>query len=210
MLRYLPLLLILSACGSRRGLTPPLSPEAEAAAYQAELSATYLDPERSILSDTKRARLAALGGLSFYPIDPAYHITAQLERYGEPKLLQMPTSSERTVEYLIYARANFELDGQSVSLDVLQSTNPYVPEEYKNLLFVPFRDATSGSETYGGGRYLDVPLPEGNTLVLDFNRAYHPYCAYSLGYSCPVPPQQNTLPVAVRAGVRTTDLGEDY
>lgn len=203
-----PLLLLLFSCVTRRSVGSTTPPD-DAAATQAELSATYLDPERTILTATKRERLQELGGLTFYPISPDYRVEATVSRYADPEIIQMPTSSGRIVAYRIFGQASFTLDGQPVTLDLLETTNPNVPLEYQGLLFVPFRDATSGTETYGGGRYLDVPTPEGNTVILDFNKAYHPYCAYSDGYSCPVPPEQNTLPVAVRAGIRNTDLGED-
>jgi uncharacterized protein (DUF1684 family) len=73
-------------------------------------------------------------------------------------------------------------------------------KEYKKYLFIPFRDLTSGKESYGGGRYIDTEIPAGETLILDFNRAYNPYCAYSHRYSCPIPPEENTLKVEIRAG----------
>ena len=76
-----------------------------------------------------------------------------------------------------------------------------------SLLFLHFTDKTNGSETYGGGRFLDLRIPEGNTLVLDFNKAYNPYCAYNNGYSCPIPPKENKLKVAVRAGVMAEQQG---
>src|SRR5690606_19990472 len=97
-----------------------------------------------------------------------------------------------------YAEAGtlrFTLDGE-----------PLVLHAYRGLtitadsLFVPFRDATSGTESYGGGRYLYVPLPVGETVALDFNAATNPYCAYSPAYACPIPPEENTLAVPIRAG----------
>ena len=206
---FLPLVILLASCAAR----PPASPATDAtpghtaaAAFQAELNATYLDPERSILSPEKLARLQELGGLNFYPLDPAYRVVADFTAYSDPEIVQMPTSSQRMAEFRVYGRATFTLQDQELVLDVYETTNPNVPEEYAGLLFLPFQDATSGSETYGGGRYLDLPKPEGSKLVIDFNKAYQPYCAYSGGYSCPVPPARNRLPVAVRAGVRTTEL----
>jgi uncharacterized protein (DUF1684 family) len=74
---------------------------------------------------------------------------------------------------------------------------------YKNYLFIPFKDKTSGNETYGGGRYLDVTVPNSELTWLDFNTAYNPYCAYSYRYSCPIPPTVNTLPIEIRAGEKT-------
>ena len=199
------LIALLSCAGRPRPTATTSSAEevtGDAAAFQAELSATYLDPERTILDSTKLANLKAHGGLPFFPLDPSYRVVANFTPYTDPEIVQMPTSSQRTAEFRVYGRATFTLEGQEVALDVLETTNPNVPEEYAGLLFLPFQDATSGGETYGGGRYLDLPKPEGDKLVIDFNKAYQPYCAYSDGFSCPVPPAQNRLPVAVRAGVR--------
>ncbi|CAH0999696.1 hypothetical protein LEM8419_00996 [Neolewinella maritima] len=209
-------LLLVCSCASRRpfiadSVNAQADQEtavADAAAFQADLSETYLDPERTILSESKLARLQALGGLNFYPIDPAYVVVADFTRYSEPEIIEMKTSSARLAEFRVYGRATFELQGEELALDVYETTNPNVPEEYAGLLFLPFRDATSGKETYGGGRYIDLPSPEGDELLIDFNQAYQPYCAYSDGFSCPVPPAQNDMTVAIRAGVRTTELGD--
>ena len=76
-------------------------------------------------------------------------------------------------------------------------------KEYKDYLFIPFRDGTSRMETYGGGRYLDLRIPKGKTILVDFNLAYNPYCAYSHRYSCPIPPEINTLNVRILAGEKT-------
>ena len=74
-------------------------------------------------------------------------------------------------------------------------------EEYKEHLFVPFRDATSGKTSYGGGRYLDINIPKDGNVVLNFNLAYNPYCAYTNGWYCSIPPAENTLKVEVKAGL---------
>ncbi len=200
------LLLTIPSCTTTR--TGGEHSQPDAAAAQAKLNREYLDPDTSILTADQRQALAKTGGLNFFPIDQNYAVIAKLERYPDPEIVQMPTSSDRLAEYRVYGQLSFELNGQPVSLDVFESTNPNVPEEYRDVLFLPFRDETSGSDTYGGGRYLDVRKPEGETVLLDFNRAYHPYCAYNYGYSCPVPPEQNFVHQRIEAGVRNTDLGE--
>ena len=81
-------------------------------------------------------------------------------------------------------------------MDLIKST------EYKDYLFIPFTDATNGAETYEGGRYIDLTIPATDKITLDFNKAYHPYCAYTDGYNCPIPPQENHVPVRIEAGVR--------
>jgi uncharacterized protein (DUF1684 family) len=94
-----------------------------------------------------------------------------------------------------------------VSLPLYRSLRTDIAPKYQNLLFLPFKDHTSGKTSYGGGRYLDLPIPSGNKLVIDFNKAYHPYCAYTTGYSCPVVPEDNYLDLAVEAGIKMVDLG---
>ena len=116
--------------------------------------------------------------------------------------MAFPTSSGQVANYRPVGRLMFELYGRPCRLTVYQGLDEHSAADPP---FVPFTDATSGDETYGGGRYMDVrPLVPGvDTVTLDFNFTYHPYCAYSERYSCPVPPAENALPVAVRAGVRS-------
>ena len=123
--------------------------------------------------------------------------------YAPPrsKPFKMATSTDRKPIYEKYGEAHFELDGEKIVLPIYQSHSLRVKEEYKDHLFLPFQDLTNGTESYGGGRYLDLRIPTGDTIVIDFNKAYNPYCAYSSRYSCPVPPKENRMKVAVRAGV---------
>lgn len=140
-------------------------------------------------------------GLSYYPERSDLRVDAVLERPAEPEPVMLATSSGDERMYLPYGVASFEVEGEPQSL-VLYAT-PDAPDGPR--LFVPFRDATSGPETYGAGRYLEVTLDEAgpqHRVVLDFNYAYHPYCAYAEGYSCPFPPSSNWLSQPVRAGER--------
>jgi len=101
----------------------------------------------------------------------------------------------------------FSLDGKDCTLNVYQSQSMLASEEYKDYLFLPFNDLTNSAESYGGGRYVEVKIPTDTPgeIVIDFNKAYNPYCAYSEGYSCPIPPAANKLDVEIRAGVRFLD-----
>ncbi|HYO49942.1 MAG TPA: DUF1684 domain-containing protein [Chloroflexia bacterium] len=101
-------------------------------------------------------------------------------------------------EYTRIGRLEFEIDGQPLRLTAFMP--PSDEPLHGNRLFVPFRDKTSGKETYGAGRYIDLNKRASDEYVLDFNRAYNPYCAYSPYYSCPLPPGENSLPVEIRAG----------
>ena len=114
----------------------------------------------------------------------------------------MPTYSGKTSPYVSYGVLSFTLNGQPQQLTVFRSLRLASNPKYRDYLFLPFKDATSGETTYGGGRYLDFRLGDIHDcqLLLDFNKAYNPYCAYSDGYSCPIPPAGNRLTVAINAG----------
>jgi hypothetical protein len=206
---YLLIFIFLYGCTTFRTTQQQVEhePEPDALAYQAALSAKYLDPDKTILSAEKRMKLQELGGLPFFAVDPDYQVVASVQRFAVPEIVTMKTSSTRLAEYEVYALAEFELKGISYALTLYKSRRTDLAPEYQNLLFLPFKDATSGNATYGGGRYMDLPIPNGNTVVIDFNKAYHPYCAYTTGYSCPVVPVVNHLDIPIEAGIKMVDLG---
>lgn len=138
-------------------------------------------------------------GLAYFEVDSTYRMTAAFTK-NKGKRFKMPTSTEREPIYRRYGFVDFLVDGKSQRLTVYQNIALKKQKEYKKHLFIPFRDATSGIESYGGGRYLDVQIPSGKTLIVDFNQVYNPYCVYSHRYSCPIPPEENTLTVPIRAG----------
>ena len=136
-------------------------------------------------------------GLSYYPADPAYRVRARIEPVRDKKLMVLPTTTGEEEKYIRYGHAVFDLAGQLHRLLVLE------PFEQPAELFIAFADDTSGDTTYGGGRYLNVEKPSRTgqkTLELDFNQAYNPYCAYNGTFSCPLPPKENVLAIAVEAG----------
>jgi uncharacterized protein len=137
----------------------------------------------------------AFSGLAYYPVEPALRIPTKLTRHAAPATLTMQTSDGQAREYRNVGQFELVIDGAPVMLQAYQQRG-------SEALFLPFRDKTSGKETYGAGRYLDVHLERGEAAEVDFNLAYHPYCAYSEAYSCPFPPPENWLSVAVRAGER--------
>jgi len=133
-------------------------------------------------------------GLNYYPPNLDYRYELPLQKADEPELLTLPTSTGDEQTYHRLGTVEFEVEGQTARLAVYQST------EHEEL-FVPFRDATSGQETYGAGRYLEPQDLGGGKLLVDFNLAYNPFCAYTDAYSCPLPPSENHLTgVAIRAG----------
>ena len=116
--------------------------------------------------------------------------------------VQFNTTTDRKPLYDKYGVLTFEIDSVQYRLFVYQSHSLREREEYKDYLFLPFGDLTNGELTYGGGRFIDMRIPLGDSVVLDFNKAYNPYCAYSQGYSCPIVPQENFLKLEVKAGVK--------
>lgn len=167
--------------------------------YQDKMDREFADPEESIL---KPEDLAEFKGLKWYPIDLDYRVTARLERTPQAEPFLMPTTTERKPEYVQYGILHFTLLGQQLRLPVYRSTDGYEDPQYTDYLFCPFTDWASGDGAYGGGRYIDLRIPEGDKLVLDFNQSYNPYCAYNERYSCPIPPKENDLPVRIEAGVK--------
>lgn len=138
-------------------------------------------------------------GPKYFPPDPKWRVEATLDRDapGTGVRVQLPTSIGDLRDFDVYGTFRFSLDGQIHELTAYRMV-PANPEY--DYLFVPFKDATTGHETYGAGRYVDVPRQEDDAYTLDFNEAYNPSCAYSPRYNCPYPPPQNTLSVAVEAG----------
>lgn len=172
--------------------------------FQQELNAEYRNPKETPLRGDNFTRFKAH---PFFPVDMKYRITAQFTKTENAEPFDLPTSSGKTKVYKEYGKANFTLDGKAYTLTLYQSMDLIKQEKYKDYLFLPFRDATNEKETYGGGKYMDLTIPEGNTIILDFNTSYHPYCAYNAyDYNCPVVPQENRLPVEIRAGVMYEDI----
>lgn len=167
--------------------------------FQEGLNAEYRQPETSPLPAKEREQFK---GIHFFPVNQDYVVTARFVRTPDEKIFAMPTSGNVTKAYVKYGEAFFQLKGKSYKLGVYQSVDLARQRKYRDYLFIPFRDATSGKETYGGGRYIDLTIPGGDSIVINFNLAYHPYCAYTEGYNCPIPPRENYLPVRVEAGVK--------
>lgn len=138
-------------------------------------------------------------GLNFFPVDQSYTVAAYLSVFPLQETITIPATAGGQLKYKRYGTASFELQGKQVELLVLE------PVDNPGTLFIGFRDETSGEETYGGGRYLDLPMPAGRTLLIDFNMAYNPYCTYVADFVCPIPPAENTISLAIRAGEMNYD-----
>jgi len=135
-------------------------------------------------------------GLSYFDPDQKYQVKADISLLDDTIPITMLRSDGSKVNYIRYALANFILDGKEYNLTLLQLVDELEP----NVLFLPFMDKTNEVTTYGGGRYLDIKYKNTPKITIDFNFAYNPYCAYNYKYSCPIPPKENFLDVAIPAG----------
>ena len=140
--------------------------------------------------------------LQFYPINEKLKIECRFEKKENSPWFQMATSGPVKQTYRIYGKLYFTINDTAVTLYVYQSQDLMKTAQYKDFLFMPFLDATTGDETYESGRYIDLFTTNitSDKVVIDFNKAYNPYCAYTTGYNCPVPPKENRLTVAIKAG----------
>lgn len=138
----------------------------------------------------------------FFPVSSYYNLSARFEKITDTIGFTMKTSANTFKHYFRYGKLLFTVAGKEFQLFVYQSKDLMKTERYKDYLFVPFTDLTTGDQSYGSGRYLEFYKQDiqNDRLQLDFNKAYNPYCAYSAGYKCPIPPNENALPIPIRAG----------
>lgn len=172
--------------------------------FQKELNAEYLNPQKTPL---RGDNLKKFKKHPFFPINQKYRVMAKFIKTENPVPFELPTSSGKFKQYQEYGKANFELDGKSFTLTLYQSLDLMKMEKYKDHLFLPFRDETNEKETYGGGKYMDLKIPSGKEIVLDFNQSYQPFCAYNaFDYNCPIVPEENKLSIRIEAGVMYEDV----
>jgi uncharacterized protein (DUF1684 family) len=167
--------------------------------FHQKLNNDYANPTTSPL---KQEDLASFKNLDIFPIDENFKIIASFEKTPNDPIFEMQTTTERKPPYKRFGIATFNLNGKIFKLNVYQNQQLLMDFEYRNYLFLPFTDATNGYESYKGGRYIDLEIPTAKSLVIDFNKAYNPYCAYNSKYSCPVVPKENHINIAIKAGVK--------
>jgi uncharacterized protein (DUF1684 family) len=171
-------------------------------AYQQKENAIFKDASKSPL---KKKDIKNFKGLNFFPVDSSFIVTAKLVKTLDAPTFKMATTTDRNPLYKEYGILTFPLQGKKCTLTVYQSQEDLENENSKDNLFLPFTDATSGNESYGGGRYMDLlttdETPNG-TILLNFNNTYNPYCAYNEKFSCPLTPRKNHLDVAIKAGIQ--------
>ena len=151
-----------------------------------------------------------LSYLRFFEPDSTYRVTAVFKRIQKSRPFEMPTYSDTNKTYVKYGELKFRLHGKKQSLTVYRSLSLQTLPQYRDYLFLPFKDKTNGTESYGGGRYIDLRTGDikENIVILDFNKAYNPYCAYSDGYHCPIPPAANHLSAKIEAGEK--NFGKEH
>lgn len=185
-----------------------VSYEQEIETFQIGLREQYSNAHSSPLTDDEVMLYNKLGGHQFFELNKQFKVTADFEVYKNPSIVNMATSSSSEVAYYLYGKATFKLAGTTHNLNVYQRKS--TDGTNSGDLFLPFNDLTNGSLTYGGGRYIELKNPgKGSTIEIDFNQAYQPYCAYTTGYACPIPPPENSLKLKVTAGIKHLKLSID-
>ncbi len=172
----------------------------EIQAYRKEQNAEFLNPSKSPLTAQERKEFK---GHDFFPIDEDYRVQARFEPTPDSKPFPLNTSKGTTQLYKRIGILHFELKGKPYTLEAYLQIQRFTIPGQKTYVFLPLIDATTGESTYDVGRYLHYEgIPEGTDWVIDFNKLYNPYCAYSDKYECPMVPEPNHLPIAVEAGVK--------
>ena len=167
--------------------------------FQIKMNEEFKNPETSPLPDRYRKNFESL---DYFDPNPDFIVKAKFVRTPNALPFLMPTTTDRKSEEILFGIANFQLNGITQQLEIYQNRKLMLEEKYKDYLFLPFTDKTNGEETYSGGRYLDLSIPKGDSIIIDFNKAYNPYCAYNKKYSCPIVLSINALDIKVLAGVK--------
>lgn len=159
--------------------------------FRDSTSAMFLSGANGVL---EKKDISPMGKLHYYPADEEYRVAATFTPIENGQIFEMQTNTDRLPEYKRYGKLTFTIDGEPQELTLYQNV------DQPDYLFLPFKDLTNGNATYGAGRYLDFSPKDLENLVIDFNYSYNPYCAYNKAYSCPIPPIENHLQVAIEAG----------
>ncbi len=153
-----------------------------------------------LVFDPERPQIKHFSHLFYFRPDPGYAVPAKLEKFQEITKMTMLTSQNLEKTFYRFARIHFRIKGKALSLTAFKFS---LQGPGSDILFIPFRDTTSGKETYAVGRFLEIPEPQTADFILDFNLCFNPLCNYSPAYNCPFPPLENFLDAAIRAGEKT-------
>lgn len=171
--------------------------------YASEIARHRQTYKAEFLSDPRSPLTAAdTAFLDFFPANRRYRCTAHFERTPQSAPFEIPTYSGQKRDYVQYGILTFDLDEKPQTLNIYQNLRLIKDPAYSDHLFLPFKDLTNGESTYGGGRYLDFKQSDiqDGVLIIDFNKCYNPWCAFSDGFNCPIPPAANSLELEIRAG----------
>lgn len=193
-------LFFVTSCSQKK---QPIQGETE---FQRNLNSEFKDASKSPLKKKDRKDFR---GLEFFKVDSAYVVQATLKTTPDEQPFKMKTTTDRLPEYVKYGEITFNLENETFTLNVFRNLELMKEEGFEDYLFLPFLDDTNGDETYGGGRYLDLRIPEGDVMIVDFNKAYNPYCAYNEKYSCPIVPRDNYVGVNIKAGVKAFEVNRE-
>ena len=172
----------------------------EARSWQKEMNVSFRSETESPLEDLDRIKFKRL---PFFKINKKFALSVKWERCNDSAWFKMTTTTERRPIYRKYANLYFSIGDDSFKLTAFQPQSLFQKEGWGNYLFIPFGDESNGNQTYGGGRYVEIRIDLGKEQVLlDFNKSYNPYCAYSERYSCPKIPIENILDIKINAGVK--------
>lgn len=171
-------------------------------AQKQQIPADYTAFKQQYKNDLFEIIKSDTANISFYDYNPKMIIVAEVQLLENQPVFKMATHSGKTKDAQKYARIKFMVNRKQYQLYLYQLLSLKADSSMADELFLPFRDKTSGSTSYGGGRYLDFKIGDiqNGSLKIDFNRAYNPYCAFTTGYNCPIPPGENTLAIDVLAG----------
>lgn len=167
--------------------------------FQKEMNAKFKDATTSPLTASDRKEFR---GLDFFDYDSTYFVTAKLKLTPDTEFFNMKTTTSRLAKERVFGIVTFEINGVAYNLNIYQGEENMQTEGLEDYLFLPFLDNTNGAATYAGGRYIDLRIPEGDSIVIDFNTAYNPYCTYNEKFSCPIVPRINYIPVEIKAGLK--------
>lgn len=202
MIKYLSLFLFFSLFGL--AATAQNSCEFNRAKYVKQLKKERKEKDKEMRlekdSPLPEELKATFRGLNYFKPRPSFIKEARIERFDQATHFFMRTTTSRLPEYSVYGLITFKHKGRTFKLNVYQNIELVKKPGFEKHLFIPFNDLTNGSLTYGGGRYLDITETGADTLIIDFNKAYNPYCAYNHKYSCPIPPESNNLDLEIKAG----------
>lgn len=184
---------VLSSCKEQKRYIPNLTE------FQKELNSSFKDVTKSPLTKEDRLNFKSL---DFFEFDSSYVVEAILKPYVKDSIFGMKTNTERTHIYSKFGKIKFYLKNKYFELNVFKDQELNNDNTKIDELFLPFYDKTNGISTYSGGRYLDLIPSKDSVIIIDFNKAYNPYCVYNYKFSCPLVPRENFIDTDIIAGVK--------